>query len=426
MNRGPHSGRTDPALIALREQRGTLWLRPEIAGSDALSDVMSMEEVDAASLRFARFAPALSALFPDSDWDGRIRSELLDHPALDGAGLCLVKGDHALPMTGSIKARGGVHELLCFIEQIALENGLLNDDSYQALAGGHARDVFAKYSVSVASTGNLGYSIGLVARAFGLIAEIHMSYDAKQWKKDRLRALGAAVIEHRCDYSETVSRARAASAGRPRTRFVDDENSLLLLNGYATGAAELAGQLDVRGIAIGPDRPLVVYLPCGVGGAPGGLTYGLKQRFGRNVICVFVEPVASACMLLALAAPAEPPPSVYDYGCDNRTIADGLAVARASDLVLSAVGNAVDAVVAVTDSEMIDGVRAAWRDAGLRLEPSGAAGLAAFHRFRDGTTARENWPALDNAVHLFWATGGSQLPDHEFLPLIADSVLRGG
>jgi len=194
-----HSGRTDTALIALREGRGTLWLRPDIADTDALSDVMTMDEVDAAAARFARFAPALSVLFPDSGWDGRIRSELLDYPALDGAGLCLVKGDHALPMTGSIKARGGVHELLCYIEQIALEHGLLRDGSYHALAGRHARAVFGSYCASVASTGNLGYSIGLVARSFGLVAEVHMSHDAKQWKKDRLRALGATVIEHRCD-----------------------------------------------------------------------------------------------------------------------------------------------------------------------------------------------------------------------------------
>jgi len=39
----------------------------------------------------------------------------------------------------------------------------------------------------------------------------------------------------------------------------------------STAAAELAEQLNQRGLKISTDTPLVVYLPCGVGGAPGGI-----------------------------------------------------------------------------------------------------------------------------------------------------------
>lgn len=394
------------------------WLRPTI--SAVLPDVIRHDEADAAEARLERFAPVLAALFEGEGWDGRIRSELIDYPVFGGAATMLVKGDHALPMTGSIKARGGVHELLFLLESIAEQHDLLADGDYQMLAGNAARELFGRHAVIVASTGNLGYSIGLVARAFGLVAEVHMSRDAKEWKKARLRQLGATVVEHACDYTETVARARTAAATRDNAFFIDDENSRHLLTGYAAAGRELASQLEARGIAIGPERRLVVYLPCGVGGAPGGITYGLKRIFGANVVSVFVEPTASPCVLVAMATGSAH--SVYDYGCDNDTIADGLAVPRASELVLAVVGDAIDAVISVSDTEMAGWVAKAWRGAGLRLEPSAAASFAAFAPFT-AAAGEAGWPSLDNAVHVFWATGGSRLPDAEFLPLIEGAAV---
>jgi D-serine dehydratase len=405
-------------LAALREHRTAVWLREAIAGADALSDAVSPAEVDAAAARMQRFAPTLASLFAHENWDGQIRSELLDFPTGDPARTWLVKGDHALPMTGSIKARGGVHELLCIIENLLEHAGLGIAQSTSP----QARDLFSRHTVAVASTGNLGYSIGVVARAFGLGAEIHMSSDAKPWKKDRLRQLGATLVEHACDYSETITRARNAAAGRPDTVFIDDEGSRDLLTGYAVAAGEVAAQLADRGLVINAQRKLVAYLPCGVGGAPGGIAYGLKRLFDANVVIVFVEPLASPCMMVALATSSAEPKSVYDYGCDNDTIADGLAVPRASRLVLSAVGGAIDAAVAVPDAAMVEWVRTAWSAADLRLEPSAAASLAAHESFMTSVATAPGWPDLREAVHLFWATGGSKLPNADFLALLSGEV----
>ena len=57
------------------------------------------------------------------------------------------------------------------------------------------------------------------------------------------------MIEHPCDYTETVARARA-SAGATGSYFIDDESSRLLFVGYTTAAAELAEQLGERGVKI--------------------------------------------------------------------------------------------------------------------------------------------------------------------------------
>jgi len=404
-------------LDALRAGKPAVWMRESPAGVEALSGAVGPDAVQAAAARFARFAPTLALLFAESGWDGLIRSELLDYPDTDDMPLCLVKADHDLPMTGSIKARGGVHGLLCFIEAIALDYGLVGPDgNYAALAGPGARRIFADHRVIVASTGNLGYSVGLVARAFGMAADVHMSREAKSWKKERLRRLGANVLEQDCDYGGTVARARAAALGVPRSTFIDDENSRDLLVGYAVAANELQEQLGQRHVIPRTERPIVLYLPCGIGGAPGGITLGTKLLFGNRAICVFVEPVASACAMVALASGSSEPPSVYEYGMNNRTLADGLAAPRASKLMMDSVGAAVDAVVAVEDSDILAWTRRAWREGGLRLEPSAAAAFAAINPFR--AAAKDRGWAIEHAIHIAWTTGGSRLPDEEFVLLL--------
>jgi D-serine dehydratase len=132
---------------------------------------------------------------------------------------------------------------------------------------------------------------------------------------------------------------------------------------------------------------------------------------------VFVEPIASACVLVALSAGQGAPLSVYKVGLDNQTIADGLAVPLASKLVLSSIGASIDAVAAVTDDSMLDWVRRAWSDCRLRLEPSAASGFAALPLFIE---ALENagTPLPQGATHVVWTTGGSQLPEDQFAALL--------
>jgi D-serine dehydratase len=413
----------DSALASrLRHGLPAVWLRAPV-GLAVDDQPLRPDELADAMARLARFAPVLARLFPAGAWDGRIASDLIDYDGThDLAGSLLVKCDHALPMAGSVKARGGVYELLCHIEDVAIAKGLWAPGRpMEILLEPQSLRTLGEERVVVASTGNLGFSIGLVARAFGLQAEIHMSHDAKTWKKDRLRVIGAGVVEHACDYSETVARARR-SALEADAYFIDDEDSRRLFVGYATAGQELARQLEARGLAIGQDQPLVVYLPCGVGGAPGGITAGLKAIYGADVTAVVVEPIASACVFAALAAGGGRPISVYDLGLDNETIADGLAVPVASSLVMRAIGRNFDAAVAVTDAIMVEWVRRAWHEAGLRLEPSAASAFAAAPAFVDEARRAGRLPKVDDIVHVVWATGGSLLPDDEFAVLLGQGV----
>ena len=151
---------------------------------------------------------------------------------------------------------------------------------------------------------------------------------------------------------QAVAAGRAQALAAPRSHFVDDEQSELLFFGYAAAARGLARQLAEAGRKVDAGHPLFVYIPCGVGGAPGGITHGLKALYGDHVHCFFAEPVASPCMLVQLAAGMQTPTSVYDLGLDNRTEADGLAVGQASELVASLMTPQLGGVFTVSDDEL--------------------------------------------------------------------------
>lgn len=406
---------SEDVLSRLRSHTPWLWLNPAVAANPAdVSEVTA--KVAKAHDRLLRAEGLMRKLFdlPDT---GRspIYSPLLSmsgfEPAPDGP--WFAKADHALPIAGSIKARGGFHEVIAYAERLALENGLITPgQDLLPLASADARALFSQYSVVVGSTGNLGLSIGLCGAALGFKAVVHMSTDAKAWKKQRLRDRGAEVVEHSGDYGEAVARGRDIAACDPRAHFVDDEKSVDLFTGYACAAWELQDQLTHAGIAVDAEHPLVVYLPCGVGGAPGGIAYGLKLLFGPNVHCFFAEPTDSPCMLVQMLSSAENPVSVYDIGLTNKTELDGLAVGAASMFVAPLMQERLSGIYTVGDREAHDLLRKAHADCGIDVEPSAATAFVGPVRL---TAAGSNLPFdLGTATHISWTTGGSLVPLPEF------------
>jgi D-serine dehydratase len=201
----------------------------------------------------------------------------------------------------------------------------------------------------------------------------------------------------------------------PNNYFIDDENSPHLFMGYAVAAFRLKKQLEEKKIVVDKDHPLFVYLPCGVGGAPGGITFGLKLLFQDDVHCFFAEPTHSPCMLLGMMTQMHDRVSVQDFGIDNKTEADGLAVGRPSKFVGKTMEKLVSGIYTMDDDKLFMLLKRMKDVEGIALEPSALAGVyGPVQLFAKGKPYMEQHGlVMKNATHICWATGGSLVPKEE-------------
>jgi D-serine dehydratase len=408
-----------------------LWLNPNLFQHPDLETELpvSPDDVIKAHENWRHLAPLLKSAFDIlTSTNGQVESDLIPTPELQEAlglgpdtGTVYVKADHDLPVAGSIKARGGLYEVCMHAWALAKQASLAAEtDTTDTLLRPDIQQFFSKHRIAVGSTGNLGLSVGLAARALGFKATVHMSSDAKAWKVKRLTDIGAEVVQHKTDYGSAVDQARIEAAADPKTYFVDDERSELLFHGYSAAAVHLKTQLDQQAIMVDAKHPLFIYLPCGIGGAPGGIAYGVKTIFGRHAHCFFVEPAQAPCAMVQLHNGLSKPVSVYNYGLTNKTEADGMAVAQVSMFVATIVRNLLSGVFTVADDDLFRWLYLAKSTEDLKLEPSAAACIAGpgfLTKTPEGLQYQKNQGLngdMQNATHILWATGGSLVPDTQY------------
>ncbi len=438
-------------LQDIKDAKETLWLNHQ-GIENCFSREVTLEDVENAEKRLQRFAPYLAQAFPETAGaGGLIESPLVEIEKCKGTlvkylmkkfpssceleiGKLLLKCDSHLPVSGSVKARGGIYEVLKFAEEVALREGLIDQDfaktgkrgqeDYRVFASPEFRRAFEKYSVAVGSTGNLGLSIGIISAKLGFDVTVHMSADARQWKKDLLRTRGAKVVEYQDSYQKAVAEGRREAAGNPMCHFVDDESSLDLFTGYATSGKRVKKQLEELKIKVDEQHPLFVYIPCGVGGAPGGVTYGLKQIFGKHVHVFFAEPTQAPCMVLGMSSGLHDGICVEDVGLTGKTAADGLAVGRPSKLVGKAMEKLLDGISTIDDDWLYCYERILFEEEDIFIEPSACATfdlpfrLAGLEKGRGADKKALKALGIDEesikkGTHMLWATGGNMVPKEE-------------
>lgn len=409
------------------------WINPyklPFAFTDALCQLIINDDAIAdAEHRLLRFAPFIKKIFLETKNDnGLIESPLKEIPnmlcALQSGYSCQIPGklylkmDSHLAIAGSVKARGGIYEVLKHAEDLCLAAGILSvTDDYQKFADSNIRNYLSQYTIQVGSTGNLGMSIGIMSAALGFNVKIHMSADAKQWKKDLLRSKGVEVLEYSADYSKAVAEGRKNSEADPHSYFIDDEKSIDLFIGYATAAKRLQKQLQDQKIPVDKEHPLIVYIPAGVGGAPGGITYGLKRIFKDNVHCFFVETTTCPSVLIGMDTQTFEKANVRDYGISGKTEADGLACASPSGFVTRIMTNLVSGEFTVDDNKLYDYLRLLNNTENIQIEPSSCAAFAGpcgFSQYPQAiaycTQHNLSEEILQNGTQIVWATGGKMIP----------------
>lgn len=423
-----------PLLTEMINTNEVFWTNPNYKKYDhAISKIpLTEEDLLEAEERLKRFAPYIAKAFPETnESNGIIESPTIRIPRMKAqmekmfnhkiiAENVLLKCDSHLPISGSIKARGGIYEVLKHAEDLAFEFGMLTrEDDYSSLDDDKFKELFSRYSIIVGSTGNLGLSIGIMSAKLGFNVTVHMSADAKQWKKDLLRSKAVNVIEYLADYSKAVEEGRKQAKQDPNSYFVDDENSINLFLGYAVAALRLKDQLQELKVTVDENHPLFAYLPCGVGGGPGGVAFGLKLIYKDHVHCFFAEPTHSPCMMIGCMTGEHDKVCVQDFGIDNITAADGLAVGRASRFVGKTMENLLSGIYTVNDNMLYRLLSAMADTEGLYVEPSALAGAPGVFNLVS-TEAGQRYLAdqgltdkMQESSHIIWATGGNMVPEAE-------------
>jgi len=223
------------------------------------------------------------------------------------------------------------------------------------------------------SSGNHGQAVAFVARHLGIPATIVMPETAPKVKVDAIRGHGAEIV-----FTDRVATARAQAAEEiARTRGLrlvppyDDSNIIV---GQATCALEIL-----------EDRPDLHTLLVPVGG--GGLLAGTAvavQGLHAETRVVGVEPVGAPKLSRALSAGAP----VATERADS--IADGLLPLSIGRLTFQYIQPVVRDALSVTDEEIVSAMKLLYWQCGLRVEPSGAVGVAALqggHMRPTGPTA---------------------------------------
>jgi len=213
------------------------------------------------------------------------------------------------------------------------------------------------------SSGNHGQAMALAARLLGIRAVVVMPETAPRVKVDGAERLGAEVLFAGTTVLDRKSRAEHEAARRGLT-MVPPFDHPWIIAGQGTCGLEVVEQCSSLS---------AVYVPMGGGGLVSGISVAVKS-LRPTARVVGVEPIGASKMTASRAAghPVTLPKTA--------SIADGLLSIRPGDLTFAHVQALVDALVTVSEEEIVAAVKWLFDNANVVAEPSGAVSVAAVLR----------------------------------------------
>jgi threonine dehydratase len=214
--------------------------------------------------------------------------------------------------------------------------------------------------VVAASAGNHGLGVAYGATRLGIPATIVVPSIASAAKVAALAEFAVDLVQHGEDYD--AAEAYAISLAGDGRAFISPYNDPNVIAGQATIGRELSDQLT---------PPFTVVAPIGGGGLVAGLSLWATTQPGVRV--VGVEADASRAVSAAVTRGSIAPVQIAD------TLADGLAGnLEPGSITPEIIAKYTQALAAVTEPEIRDGMRFLAADNGLVAEGSGAVALAAL------------------------------------------------
>lgn len=278
---------------------------------------------------------------------GYIReTPVLSHAAIDAAcgAEVLVKAE-CLQVTGSFKMRGATNRLA----QISPEG--------------------RKAGVVAFSSGNHAQGVARAARLMGMPAVIVMPSDAPKVKIDGVRADGGEIVlfDRNTESREAISNRIAAERGAVVVPSYDDPH---IIAGQGTAGLEFARQVEAAG------RPLDALICCtGGGGLISGVALAFEALSPRTAIWM-AEPEAHDDWARSLEGGA-----IVANAPGTRSICDAILTPEPGKLTFAIGQRLFAGGLRVSDADVRDAMRSAFRHLKIVAEPGGAAALAAaLHR----------------------------------------------
>lgn len=256
-----------------------------------------------------------------------------------------LKDETVLP-TGSFKVRGALYALSV------------------ALARRSIREVVA------ASTGNHGAAVAYAGAELGVPARIFLPVGANAVKAARIRGLGATLVEGGGDLSDAIDAATRYAAAE-NAFFLHDASDPDIPFGTATIGTEICEQCPAV------DR---VYVPMGDTALIRGVATAIRgagSAIGHPVHIVGVAAAAAPAYALSWQG------GVVVETPAPTTIADGLAIRRPLLPNVQTIRELIDAVMTVSEQEMLDAIAWLREREGLTAEPAAAASVAALQKDQD-------------------------------------------
>ncbi|HEY1272803.1 MAG TPA: pyridoxal-phosphate dependent enzyme [Terriglobales bacterium] len=216
--------------------------------------------------------------------------------------------------------------------------------------------------VTASSTGNHGAAVAFAAKTLGVPATIFLPANPNPVKQEKIRALGARLVETGAPDLAQAFQEAADYSRRDGVYFLNDATDPDLPAGPGTIGLEIAERLP---------QVSSVYVPMGDTALIRGLAAAIKYvRPEVKVIGVQAERAPSYCLSWKQGN------AVSTDSCD--TCADGLATRTPDPENVRDIRQFVDEVVLVSEEQMIDAIRHLYERENVLAEPAGAAATAAF------------------------------------------------